>query len=68
MIQATSTRVVGKAIGNAVSENIVERLLCRLLPAAGLTEELDDFWHGIAPLPKTQAWKHIERLRAGDRQ
>ena len=35
----TSDRALKHAIGNAMSQIVIERLLCKLLPAAGLVEE-----------------------------
>ena len=35
----TSDRTLQHAIGNALSQNVIERLLCKLLPAAGLVKE-----------------------------
>ena len=45
-------------LGNAMSVNVVERLLARLLPAAGLTGELRDRWasgEALAELKATRA-------------
>lgn len=39
--------VVGGAFGNAISLNVLERLLCRLLPACGLSKPLVDFWANL---------------------
>lgn len=58
MLQRVPVSVVGHAIGNAVSENVVERVLCKLLPAACLVsnqDELGDFWRDIQPLPPKKA-------------
>ena len=36
-------------LGNSMSTNVLERLLARLLPAAGLTDALPDHWEsGVA--------------------
>lgn len=61
------TRVVGAAIGNALSLNVVERVLRNLLWASSLVSELpSDFWQCLGPLPATGAWKRIaeERCKA----
>lgn len=45
--QVVSNRVLGAQIGNAMSQNVIERLLTRLLPAAGLVSQdchLVDRW------------------------
>jgi len=45
--QVVSDRVLGGQIGNAMSQNVVERLLIQLLPAAGLISKeqpLHDRW------------------------
>ena len=48
------TRVVGAAIGNALSLNVVERVLRNLLWASSLVSELpSDFWQCLGPLPAT---------------
>ena len=48
-----SDRQYGTLIGNAMSVNVLERLLCRLLPAAGLCgrARLHDRWEGAVPAP-----------------
>jgi len=35
-------------LGNSMSTNVLERLLARLLPAAGLTDALPDHWESGA--------------------
>ena len=42
-------------LGNAMSVNVVERILSRLLPAAGLTDALDDRWASGAALTELEA-------------
>ena len=37
--QVVSDVQLGRMIGNSMSVNVVERILCRLLPAAGLASE-----------------------------
>ena len=53
MVRATSEPAVGAALGNAVSCNVLERLLARVLPAAGLvdsgSEPLPDLWQSLGP-------------------
>ena len=44
-----------KQLGNAMSVNVVERLLVRLLPAVGLTGALPDRWASGAPLAELEA-------------
>ena len=39
-----SERQFAMQVGNAMSVNVVERILTRLLPAAGLTGPLEDRW------------------------
>merc|ERR1719394_1927258 len=34
--QVVTDRQMGAQIGNAMSQNVIERILCKLLPAAGL--------------------------------
>lgn len=49
--QVVSDRALGAQIGNAMSQNIIERLLIRLLPAAGLVSKeypLHDRWAAAA--------------------
>ncbi len=41
-------RCVGHAIGNAMSVNVLCRLLPRVLVAAGLLHELQDVWKGLS--------------------
>jgi DNA (cytosine-5)-methyltransferase 1 len=49
--QAVSDTELGKQIGNAMSVNILERLLVRLLPAAGLVKgKLPDRWENAGRL------------------
>ena len=56
MLEHVPASIVGHACGNALSENVVERILSRLLPAAGLVPDaLPDFWRDIQPLPETKA-------------
>ena len=45
--QCISDTAMGKAIGNGMSQNVLERLFVRLLPAAGLAkkEELHDRYY-----------------------
>ena len=48
------TCVVGAAIGNALSLNVVERVLRNLLWASSLVSELpSNFWQCLGPLPAT---------------
>merc|ERR1719336_3661680 len=44
---------LGKQIGNAMSVNVLERIFCRLLPAAGLVpaSRLHDRWEGAVAAP-----------------
>ena len=35
---------LGQMLGNSMSVNVIERILCRLLPAAKLSLQLDDPW------------------------
>ena len=44
-----------KQLGNAMSVNVVERLLARLLPAAGLTGPLPDHWASGAAAAELEA-------------
>jgi hypothetical protein len=53
-VEAAGAKAVGKALGNAVSANVLERMLPRLLYAAQLVDtepESTDFWSKICPLP-----------------
>jgi len=46
-VQVVSDRQLGKQVGNAMSQNILERIMVRLLPAAGLvprSRALHDRW------------------------
>ena len=45
-VSVTSDAVLGKLLGNAMSVNVLERLLAQLLPAAGLVSAgmLQDRW------------------------
>merc|ERR1719401_865309 len=62
--QVVSNSVLGKLIGNAMSQNVLERLLIRLLPAAGLISKgrmskLKDRWaeRSIGATPsQTVSW------------
>eukprot|EP00442_Polarella_glacialis_P036748 CAMPEP_0115067410 /NCGR_PEP_ID=MMETSP0227-20121206/11373_1 /TAXON_ID=89957 /ORGANISM="Polarella glacialis, Strain CCMP 1383" /LENGTH=380 /DNA_ID=CAMNT_0002453471 /DNA_START=59 /DNA_END=1201 /DNA_ORIENTATION=- len=50
-IQAVPDKVLGAQIGNAMSQNVLERLLIRLLPAAGLVatdRKFCDRWENYA--------------------
>ena len=51
-----------KQLGNAMSVNVVERLLARLLPAVGLTGALPDRWASgtaVAELEATRASAYV---------
>ena len=55
-VGAVGPKAVGRALGNAVSANVLERLLGRLLYAASLVEDLpEDFWRRVTPLPREKA-------------
>ena len=42
--QVVTDRQMGALLGNAMSQNVLERLLCKVLPAAGLVDGLVDRW------------------------
>ena len=47
---------IGFALGNAVSANVLERLLSKVLSIAGLVgKPCDDFWASLPPLPSPHA-------------
>ena len=35
---------IGHMLGNTMSLNVIERVLCKALPAAGLAAKLNDRW------------------------
>ena len=50
MATQTSEKAVGEAVGNALSLNVAERALGRLLDAANLVKvPTDDFWGRVTP-------------------
>jgi len=66
--QVVSDRQLGAQIGNAMSQNIIERLLVKLLPAAGLVSQdqpLHDRWAAAArraaPASKRSASSSCDR-------
>ena len=49
--QTTTDAQLGQMLGNSMSVNVLQRLLCRLLPAAGLCPAsllLPDHWEAAA--------------------
>lgn len=50
-------------LGNAMSVNVVERVLARALPAAGLAEELPDRWAGGQALDELKATRGCAFMR-----
>jgi len=68
--QVVRDSALGAQIGNAMSQNIIERLLCRLLPAAGLvqpTQRLYDRWAAATSKGETRP-KPLRRAPAKKRR
>jgi len=57
---AVSARQWRMQLGNTMSVNVLERLLSRLLPAAGLTGALPDRWASGAAQTELEATVHID--------
>mmetsp|Transcript_24984 Transcript_24984/g.65047 ORF Transcript_24984/g.65047 Transcript_24984/m.65047 type:complete len:399 (-) Transcript_24984:152-1348(-) len=63
---AISLNQVGHQLGNSMSVNVFERVLARLLPAAGMTGRLMDRWASGAALKELMASRDLDfgtRLR-----
>ena len=47
---APSQSSLGKMLGNTMSLNVIERVLAKALPAAGLARNLKDRWYELSEL------------------
>jgi DNA (cytosine-5)-methyltransferase 1 len=65
--QVVSNRQLGIQIGNAMSQNVIERILIKLLPAAGLVQKgtvLKDRWmqNGVKPIIEADSKTGTKRI------